>query len=100
MLLDILTIVDGLLQLLVAVIPVAIWQRTRVDGFLWLAASFVMGALLQWLSPLLFRIVPAENSELVMYAFRAFSLLMLMVAAVGFFRIYTVMKAPRAPAGG
>ena len=84
--------------LLVTLIPVAIWQQTRIGGFLLLAASFAFGALSEGIVPLLFSRIDPGSIETVMLGFRLLSLLMTGVAAAGLWQIYTKLRRPRAAA--
>ena len=89
---------DGLAQLLVALLPLAIWQRTRVAGFAIVAASYLAGALMLLVAPTVFGVAGGGMGLLV--AWRLLGLVVTGVAAFGFWRIYRALRVAPAAGGG
>jgi hypothetical protein len=92
MLLNLLDMIHGLLQLLVALIPLAIWQRTQISGFLWLAASYVLQTFSGWAGQWVFSTLEPDNVERVIVIWRLLGYAILAIAAIGLWQIYTALK--------
>jgi hypothetical protein len=92
MMMMLMSVLDGLAQLLVALIPLAIWQRTKVVGFALVAASYAGGAVLMMLGPWLFSATGYAQATLLAWRLVGFALTAL--AAYGFWRIYRALRAP------
>jgi hypothetical protein len=96
-LMGLMTLLEGALQLGVALLPLAIWQRTRQRGFLLVAAGFGLGAVLQLVSLLLFRVGGTSSIEM-LAAWRLVGFVAMVLIATGFWQVYAATRATRAPA--
>lgn len=88
---------DALANLAVALIPFAIWQRTKITGFAIVGASFAATALMVLIGGWVFAV--AGGSMAAMYVWRGVGLLITLAAAFGFWRIYEAVRTPAAAPG-
>jgi hypothetical protein len=89
------SLLDGLAHLLVALIPLAIWQRTKVVGFALVAASYAGGALMMMAGPWLFAMA-GESVQAALLVWRLIGFALTALAAYGFWRIYRALRVPAA----
>jgi hypothetical protein len=85
------SVIDALANGVVALIPFAIWQRTRVAGFAVVGASFAATAVMVLMSGWVFGV--AGTSTAVLVVWRLFALAITVLAAVGFWMIYRALRA-------
>lgn len=83
------------LDLLAAVLLVATWQHTRIRGFLWVAASVVLGIGLRWVGPYLFRFSDSADFEMINIVAQLVFIAVMAVAVFGFWDIYRSLKQAR-----
>ncbi len=83
-------------DLLAAVLLVATWQHTRIPGFLWVAASVVLGIVLRWTGPYIFRFSGNANIELVNVVAQLVFIAVMVLGVVGFWDIYRRLKQAHA----
>lgn len=81
-------------DLLAAVLLVATWQHTRIPGFLWVAASVVLGILLRWTGPYIFRFSGNANIEMVNVVAQLVFIAVMVLGVVGFWDIYRRLRRP------
>jgi hypothetical protein len=83
-----------------ALLLVATWQRTRINGFLVLAASYVLGIVARWVVPLLHRGVASDfaSNALLITLFRSIWFVIAAVALYGLWDIYRQLKDRTVPA--
>lgn len=93
MLFNLLDLLHGLLQLLVALIPLALWQRTRITGFLWIAASLAADTLAAWGTAALFALHDGGSFDGLLLGTRLLRFAILALAALGFWQVYTALKS-------
>jgi hypothetical protein len=82
-------------DLLAAVLLVATWQHTRIKGFLWVAASVVLGILLRWAGPYVFRFSDSEDFQMVNLAAQLVFIAVTALGVAGFWDIYRRLKQGR-----
>ncbi|KFN46297.1 hypothetical protein P873_01955 [Arenimonas composti TR7-09 = DSM 18010] len=86
----------GLVQLGVALIALATWQRSAITGFLWIAFGLVLDTLAGWVTPLLFPLANTTDGgvdiELLILVVRLLRLATLAVVAIGFWKVYAALK--------
>jgi hypothetical protein len=98
MLFHFLNLLQGLLQLALALIPLAIWQRTRINGFLWIAVGLAGDTLATWASAAMFALRDGGAVEPLMLVSYLMRFLVLAVTAFGFWQVYTALRRREAEA--
>jgi hypothetical protein len=83
-------------DLLAAVLLVATWQHTRIPGFLWVAASVLLGILLRWAGTYIFRFSGSANMEIVNVVAQLVFIAVMAIGVAGFWDIYRRLKQARA----
>lgn len=85
----------------ITLLLVATWQRTRIGGFLLLAASHVVGLLVGWVLTLMFR-WGGMDADGMAWLVHLLPLAGLLLAAAGCWQVYQALKpgTPRAPGTG
>ena len=91
-----LNLLEGALQLLVALIPLAIWQRTKIVGFLLLALSYAAGAGMSIVASWVFSL--AGGGMAIFLVWRVLAIGVVLLAAVGLWQAYGALKQRLAPA--
>ena len=94
MLMTLFSVIDALANGVVALIPFAIWQRTRVTGFALVGASFAAAAVLVLAGGWVFGM--AGGSLAVLVIWRLLGLAITVLAAVGFWMVYRDLRAQSA----
>lgn len=92
-----LSVVDALAHGVVALIPFAIWQRTRVAGFALVGTSFAIAAVMVLVSGPVF--AAAGGSFALWVGWRLLGLGVTLLAAVGFWKVYRALRVPGHAAG-
>ena len=88
------------LDVLAILLLIAIWQRTRLPGFLLVAASYGIGLLFRPAMPLLVRILgdgDAGNYEIIGLISQGVFLGSSIIALAGFWNIYSGFRRQPAP---
>jgi uncharacterized BrkB/YihY/UPF0761 family membrane protein len=94
----VLGLADGGFQLLVALVPVAIWQRTRIAGFLLVAAGLALSAVATFSSQVLFRMLQPESIDAAVWGLRLLAFTSTALVGVGFVLAYLAFR--RVPPAG
>ena len=82
-----------------ALLLVATWQQTRINGFLVLAASYVLGIVARWVVPMLYHGVRDDfASNMLMLAF--LRSIWFLIAAVGIYGLWDIYRRLKRPALG
>ena len=68
---------------------VAIWQRSRITGFLFLAAGHALGILVRWAMPWVHRLVDGDGAG---YVMGLYSVVWLVVSAVGLYGLWDIYR--------
>ena len=82
-------------DVLAIVLLVACWQRTRFNGFLLVAASYALGIVSRWATPLLYRFVESDGLEVIHVVVQLLYLGVAALAVAGFWDIYQRLKTGR-----
>lgn len=80
------------LDALAILLLVAIWQRSRINGFLVLAASYCLGIAARWGLSLFYRLVDSEEAMSWSWTFQFAWLLASAVGLYGLWEIYRHFK--------
>lgn len=85
------SVIDALANAVVALIPFAIWQRTRLTGFALVGASFAATAVMVLVGGWVFGV--AGGSTVVLVLWRLAGLAITLLAATGFWMVYRALRA-------
>lgn len=81
-----------------AVLLVACWQHTRIAGFLWLAASYVLGIAWRWLVPWVYAMGDPAGAGGLLPVHAIAQGTYLGLAAVGLFGLWGIYRGLKARA--